>query len=317
MTSLVDIPRRLRSGRAAEAPFLADATDGMLSVARDLFENPQTVTLPDGRTLGYAETGDPDGDPVVAFHGIPSGRLGAAVFDHVGRAQGVRILAPERPGVGASDPDPDREITDWSTDAADFLDALDIDAVPVLGISGGGPYALACGALAPQRFPRVAVCCSIGPFESTDLQTRLLPLTASYAPWVFGVFLRAEVLSAQYAPEWTLDRRVKGTAPADEAVWRSEVGKVLVASIPAACQHGTATFVREIQLFGRDWGFSLADIDVPVGVWHGRADRLNPVEMGLSLWRAIPTAEGHFYPDLGHLGVIVETDDAMFEWLNR
>ncbi|WP_254543586.1 alpha/beta fold hydrolase [Halomarina pelagica] len=318
MHSLVDVPFRRWWGRNATPPFLGEDAGGVLAIARDLFENPDTVTLPDGRKLGYAETGDPDGDPVLAVHGVPSGRLGAALFDRVGRERGVRIVAPERPGVGVSDPDPDREIADWPADAAGVLDALDVDAAPVLGISAGGPYAVACAALAPERFPRVAVCCGFGPIESVGLKPRLLPLGASYVPWVIRTFLRAEELSALYAPEWTLERRIEAAAPRDEEIWRSEVGKLLVASVPAASQHhGNATFVRDLRLFAGDWGFPLETIDVPVGIWHGRADRITPIEMGLSLWDAIPTAEAHFYPDLGHVSAIVENEDAMVDWLGR
>ncbi|MFC7155360.1 hypothetical protein ACFQPA_07820 [Halomarina halobia] len=94
MNSLVDVPFRRWCGRNALPPFLEDGTEGTLAIARDLFENPDTVTLPDGRKLGYAETGDPDGDPIPAVHGVPSGRLGAALFDRIGRERGVRIVAP-------------------------------------------------------------------------------------------------------------------------------------------------------------------------------------------------------------------------------
>lgn len=291
---------------------------GMLSLASRLLENPTAVTLSDGRTLGYAETGDPNGDPVLTFHGIPNGRLGAAVFDETARELCVRIIAPERPGVGVSDPDPDRELVDWPADVAELLDALDIDEAPVLGISGGGPYALACGAVAPTRFPRVAACCSLAPLTSGDRSHRLLALTATRLPWVLRAFLGLEVRSARYAPEWTIDRRVKGAAARDEALWRGEVGRLLLASMPAACRnHGTAAFVRDIQLFAGDWGFSLADIDVPVGVWHGRADRINPIEMGEYLIDTIPTAEPYVHPDLGHISVFVECDAAMFDWLTQ
>lgn len=316
--NLESVSRLLRGEKSDGLLSVDEEPPGMLSVGRHLYENPSVVQLSDGRLLGYAETGDPNGTPVLTFHGIPNGRLGAAVFDQVGRELGVRIIAPERPGVGVSDPDPDRELTDWPADVAELLDALDIDEAPVLGISGGGPYALACGAVAPERFPRVAVCCSAGPVESGGRLIRLLALGATHAPWLIRAFLGFEVRSARSLPEWTIDRRVKGAAPRDEAVWRGDVGKLLVASIPPACEHhGTAAFVRDLQLIGGDWGFALDAIDVPVGIWHGRGDQINPVEMGEYLHEAIPTSDAHFYPELGHLSIFVEHDEEMFDWLTQ
>lgn len=88
MATVIDTISRIRSGRNAVPPFLNDATEGMLAVARELFEHPETVTLPDGRELSYAQTGDPDGDPLLVFHGVPSGRLGAAAVDRVAHEHG-------------------------------------------------------------------------------------------------------------------------------------------------------------------------------------------------------------------------------------
>lgn len=239
--------RRVRAGRDAVPPFLVDPPEGMLSVARDLFDHPGTVTLPDGRELGYAETGDPDGVPVLAFHGVPSGRLGAAVFDAAAREAGVRIIAPERPGVGVSDPLPGRELADWPTDAAALLDALDIDAAPVFGISGGGPYALACGALAPERFPRVAVCCGVGPMAAIGRSERLAFRAARYAPRVVGAYLRGEELAERYAPDRTVARRAAAATSSDRDHWYGEFGRLLIAAGPAARQHhGNAAFVRDL-----------------------------------------------------------------------
>lgn len=318
MTVLTATFRRLRSGRDAVPPFLDDASEGMLSVARDLFEHPETVTLPDGRELGYAETGDPEGEPLLVLHGVPSGRLGAAAFDRVAREHGARIIAPERPGVGVSDPAPGRDLTDWPADVAALLDALGIDSAPVFGISGGGPYALACGALAPDRFPRIAVSCGIGPMAAIGLTDRLAFQAARYTPRAIGAFLRVEELAERYAPERTLERRATAAAPGDRAVWRGEVGKLLVAAGPAARQrHGNAPFVRDLQLYAADWGFDLGTIDVPVGLWYGRADRIVPVAMGQYLMEAIPTAEAHFYPDFGHLSTIVENESTIIDWLRR
>lgn len=318
MINLAGALRRLARGRDSLPPFLDDPSDEVLSVGRDLYENPQTVRLPDGRQLSYGEVGDSDGDPVVAFHGVPSGRLGAAALAATAHDQGVRLLAPERPGVGGSDPDPDRTLTDWPADVTALLDALDVDAAPVFGISGGGPYALACGAVAPDRFPRIAVCCGVGPMAAIRRRDRLLFQAARYTPRVVGTFLRLEELSGRYAPERTLVRRAATSAPRDHDIWHGEVGQLLVASVSAAFQHhGADAFVRDIQLYASDWEFDLEAIDVPVGLWYGRADQIIPLAMGQYLFEAIPSAEAHFYPDLGHVSTIVENEATIVNWLQQ
>ena len=310
--------RRLRGGRNAVPPFLGDASEGMLSVARELFERPRSVALPDGRELGYAETGDPEGEPLLVFHGVPSGRLGAAAFDRVAREHGARVIAPERPGVGISDPAPDRTMTDWPADAAALLDALGVESAPVFGVSGGGPYALACGALAPDRFPRIAISCGIAPMAAIGPADRLVFRAARYAPRTVGAFLRVEEFAERYAPERTVERRATAAAPCDRAIWRGELGRLLVAAGPAARQqHGNAAFVRDLQLYASDWGFDLGTVDVPVGLWYGRADRIVPVAMGRYLMEALPTAEAHFYPEFGHLSAIVGNESTIIGWLGR
>ena len=313
MISLVDT---LRQFAGDTPPFLDDPETDLLSVGRDLYENPHGVRLPDGRQLSYGVVGPADGDPVVAFHGVPSGRLGAAVLAATAHERGIRLLAPERPGVGESDPDPDRTLSDWPGDVTALLDALDVDEAPVVGISGGGPYALACGAVAPDRFPRVAVCCGVGPIAAVGRRERLLFSAARYAPRLIGGFLGMEVLAARYAPERTIERRVAASAPEDETVWRGPVGQLLLASTPAAVEHhGTGAFVRDLQLYAGDWGFDLGAIDVPVGLWYGRADRTIPEAMGRYLLDAIPTANGHFYAGQGHVGVVVANEAAILDWL--
>lgn len=316
LMTLIGTLARLVSGHDAPPPPLDDPSDPLLSAGRDLYENPKTIQLPDGRQLGYGEVGNPDGDPVVAFHGVPSGRLGAALLAASARDRNIRLLAPERPGVGASDPDPGRTLTDWPDDVAALLDALGIDSAPVFGISGGGPYALACGAVAPERFPRIAVCCGVGPLAAVGRTERLLFSGARYAPRLVGALLRFEALSAKYAPGRTIERRVATSAPEDEALWRGPVGKLLLASMPPAVEtHGVGAFVRDLQLYAGDWGFDLGDIDIPVSFWYGRADRAVPEAMGWYLLDAVPTADGHFRAGQGHVGVIVENEATVFDWL--
>jgi pimeloyl-ACP methyl ester carboxylesterase len=207
MTSLTDAVRRFRAGRDAVPPFFAGATEGPLAVGREIFENPRTLTLPDGRDLGYAVAGDPAGDPGLVFHGWPNCRTFAAAFDEIGSERGLRIVAPERPGFGVSDPDPGRQLTDWPADVTALMDHLGIDEAPVLGISGGGPYALSCAHEVPGRTPRAAVGCGVGPMRAVSPAERGPFTVARYAPRVIQSYLRAEEVAARYAPERLLERR--------------------------------------------------------------------------------------------------------------
>ena len=130
-----------------------------LDLAAEMAANPRSVTLRDGRQLGYSECGDPDGTPLLAFPGFPSSRVSGALLDELGRERGLRVVCPERPGQGVSDPHPERTLADWPADVRDLLDALDIGRAVVVGISAGGPYALATAARLPDRISRVAVVC--------------------------------------------------------------------------------------------------------------------------------------------------------------
>jgi pimeloyl-ACP methyl ester carboxylesterase len=318
MTSLTDAVRRFRAGRDAVPPFFAGATEGPLAVGREIFENPRTLTLPDGRDLGYAVAGDPAGDPGLVFHGWPNCRTFAAAFDEIGSERGLRIVAPERPGFGVSDPDPGRQLTDWPADVTALMDHLGIDEAPVLGISGGGPYALSCAHEVPGRTPRAAVGCGVGPMRAVSPAERGPFTVARYAPRVIQSYLRAEEVAARYAPERLLERRAATAADYDADYWRGEVGQLLVATAVAARQgHGNEHLVRDLHLYATEWGFDLGDIDIPVGLWYGRRDRLVPVSAGRYLERHIPTAEAHFYPEYGHISVVEENEPAMVDWLRR
>ena len=311
VTTLSGAVRRFRGGRHAVPPFFDGATDGPLAVGRDIFENPRIIELSDGRELGYAEAGDPDGEPGLVFHGWPNCRTFAAAFDEIGRERGLRFVAPERPGFGVSDPDPGRRLTDWPADVTALMGHLGIETAPVLGVSGGGPYALACAAEISERTPWVAVGCGVGPMEAVPVHARAA--RARRRPVVPpGRGGRRAV-----RPERLLERRAATAATHDADDWRGEVGQLLVATAVAARQgHGNEHLVTDLQLHAGNCGFDPGDIDVPVGLWYGRQDRLVP-RRGAVLERAIPTAEAQFYPDYGHVSVVEENESAIVGWLRR
>jgi len=306
MTALLD---RLREVVAGDRERTAAASD-MVTLAEEIAANPQTVTLADGREIGYAEVGDPDGTPLFVFHGFPNSRVFGALFDEVGRERGIRVVAPERPGFGVSTPDPDRELTDWPDDLAAVADALDIETFPVLGISGGGPYAAVSAALLPDRVERAGIACGVGPMASVGLRDRLWYYSARFVPPAnkLGLWLMAR--RAMAGREAFLEEMADSAAPADEELWRGEIGQTIHASmIESRRHHGLDPLVKETAIYGSPWGFDLDEIEVPVYLWYGKADVLVPPEMGLYLAREIPTAETHVYPDLDHLSIVEENED--------
>src|SRR5436190_10650714 len=126
------------------------------------------IKLRDGRVLAYAEYGSPGGLPIIHCHGTPSSRVeGDLIFDAAIAAElGVRIIVPDRPGMGRSDFQPGRRIVDWPNDVLELAAALGLDRFAVLGESGGSPYAAACAALIPARVRALGLLGGVAPFDA-------------------------------------------------------------------------------------------------------------------------------------------------------
>src|SRR5919202_4018235 len=122
-----------------------------------------TIRLRDGRMLGYAEQGDPDGAPVLVFHGLPGSRFSRHPDGRIAERLRVRLFTFDRPGIGLSSPQPRRRILDWPRDVAEFADARGLDRFAVVGWSGGAPYALATAHELPERVTRVGLVAPVVP----------------------------------------------------------------------------------------------------------------------------------------------------------
>jgi pimeloyl-ACP methyl ester carboxylesterase len=149
---------------------------------------PHFLTLRDGRRLAYSELGDPTGIPIIHHHGMPGSRLEHQAEPDFYRSMGVRVITPDRPGYGLSDPNPGRLLLDWPSDVAELADSLGIARFGVLGLSGGGIYALACGAAIPHRLTDVVVTGCPGPMQQPGalaemrFLTRVGALLGAHAP---------------------------------------------------------------------------------------------------------------------------------------
>jgi pimeloyl-ACP methyl ester carboxylesterase len=152
------------------------------------------LQLADDRQIAYCEYGDPVGKPVFYFHGTPGSRYEPALGDQAGREHGYRILALDRPGIGRSDYVEGRSLLDWPQDVNAVAAQLEIDRFGVMGISGGGPYALACGHALSDRLAFSVLMGSWGLVaEEPALWKEVAPLDrffgrlSKHMPWAFYV----------------------------------------------------------------------------------------------------------------------------------
>ncbi len=272
-----------------------------------------TILLPDGRTLGYAEYGDPQGRPVFLFHGLPGSRLQRPTDEAAALQLGARLIAIDRPGFGRSDFLIDRGLPDWPRDVASLADALGIERFAVAGISAGGPYALACAWRLPERVTVAAIASSpcptylpgvlVGMIRSNQIvirtaqrtPPRLAPQIARFVDAITGrnpKLIAALVFGLVSTPLTDEDRI---------ALARPEIQEMYLESVLEAYRNGWSGHAWDLIVLNRPWGFALEQIRVPVCLWHGEADELVPPVMGRYLAARIPNCQAEFIPESGHL----------------
>lgn len=271
-----------------------------------------TIILHDGRKLGFCDCGRPDGIPLMLFHGTPGSRLvsgldkAAWVDDY-----GFRVITPERPGFGLSDPAPGRTIADWAKDVEELADYLCLDRYHVAGGSGGGPYTLACAIHSPERVLSATLISSGGPPEvmrlTKDMATlnRVLFFCVRYAPFLARLLFKVQASGFKKGirknPERVKAVLVRKLTETNQAMGQELEGDNLLKMMQEAYRQGGAGVYHDVRLVGRDWGLDLSRVKVPVFLWHGIGDILVPVTTGRGLAKLIPGCEAHFIPDAGHL----------------
>ncbi|MGH3148439.1 MAG: alpha/beta fold hydrolase, partial [Rubrobacter sp.] len=280
---------------------------------RGLAHGEVTVCLPDGRSVAIASHGDPRGSPVFLFHGIPASRLGHEFTDVPARERGVRVLCPDRPGIGLSDPQFGRTIHGYSEDVAAVADALGLGRFAVLGLSGGGPYALACGAKLPGRVTAVGVMAGIGPLDKpgaregmTETDLRLLDL-CSRRPLLGRLMLGTMAMLARLAPSVVVTRFADELGEPDSSFLQEgkrELGAAgVLSTLVEAFRQGVEGPAEEYRLGALPWGFALEDVRVPVWLWQGREDRMTPVRHAEDMASQLPRVTLRVLPGTGHLSL--------------
>ena len=279
------------------------------------------ILLKDGRKLGYAEYGDSAGLPVLYFHGFPASRLEGSLHAEAAIAAGVRLVAPDRPGFGLSDFAPKRKILDWAEDIRQLADNLEMSRFAILGVSGGGPYALACSLCLAHRISATALVAPLGPIAEGEgradmnLFARMSFSLARKHPQtyrlLYGGFL-APLLKRRPSAILSL---LQPTAADKPVVERPEIREKMKLSISESFRQGAQGVLHELYLFAQPWGFSLRDINVQVYLWQGGEDGTVPPSMGKFIAEQLPVCQYHFWSSEGHFSLAIDHGATFLEIL--
>mmetsp|Transcript_16345 Transcript_16345/g.27177 ORF Transcript_16345/g.27177 Transcript_16345/m.27177 type:complete len:322 (-) Transcript_16345:83-1048(-) len=269
----------------------------------------QLFTLTDGRRLGYSEYGTSDGTPVFYFHGFPGSRISWPAFDHddIATKMNVRIIAVDRPGYGISDAvKHGRTLLEWPDDVIELADSLSLDKFAVLGISGGGPYALSCAFKIPERLTKTVVVSGMGPATapgSKEGASWLFPAMPGIVRWpmlmLMGMVVRnwpESVASQMKDPLSSPDQELLEAHP--------ELATMIVADWQEAFRSGIGGTHQEATLFSRAWGFRVQDITSRVYLWHGDQDKNVSASAAHFLADSIPNCHVTFSENDGHLSIV-------------
>jgi pimeloyl-ACP methyl ester carboxylesterase len=274
------------------------------------------LRLADGRVTTLEVVGDPDATPVLLCHGLADSRLAAEWLRPVARDLGLRLIAPDRPGIGGADRRPLNQLADWTEDAVQILDALRIEQVSVLGVSGGGPFAAACAALIPGRVGKLMLVAPLGkpgwPTDGMAPGERFSLMLATTAPGFGGWGLGAFAALARRRPGLFL-RLAETAQPAADvrALQEPDVRESFLTSYVEAFRQGSWGVTQDLRVLTRPWGFDLGSIAVPTWLRHGDADLTVPLLHARLYAEAIPGAQLQVFPGDGHFSIFNHAKDVL------
>jgi pimeloyl-ACP methyl ester carboxylesterase len=278
--------------------------------AKNMMKTTNFITLPDGRRLAYAEFGKPDGHPVIYFHGGVSSRLEPLLLGNELISQyGLRLVVPDRPGMGQSDFQPDRGFSDFPKDVVFLADMLGLDKFSVMGVSSGSGYVYACAAKIPDRL--LAAVAVSGAWDTDSLKD--LPLFSRWSYSVAKIFplfyrgmLKLLLRSYQGSPEKLLASFKKQLSAVDYAVFDSPQRLQAARDWTIeAMRQGTKGITWDTLLYVHPWDFDVAEIQIPITFFHGEQDQSILIAMAKKAISRLPTAKLFAYPNEGHLSVVI------------
>lgn len=277
----------------------------------------ERLELSGGRGLEYLIQGPEGGRPLVMHHGTPGVAMVLEPVAAAAARHGMRLVTHSRPGYRDSTPQPGRRVADVASDVSALLDAVGADDFVTLGWSGGGPHALACAALLPERCRAAAIVAGVAPYDADGLD------------WYAGMGTdNVEEFGAAATGKEALEKFLAETgaglkdvqaadiiaafgdllSEVDRQTLRAGLADYLAASCRAAVSTGYDGWRDDDLAFLTDWGIELASIRIPVSIWQGDQDRMVPRDHGRWLSEHVPGASTHLVEGEGHLSLMGNID---------
>jgi pimeloyl-ACP methyl ester carboxylesterase len=284
------------------------------------------VRTPDGRVLEVHEGGDPAGPAVVAHHGTPAAGVLYGRDDALAAELGLRLIGYDRPGYGGSSRHRGRAVADAAADTLAILDALGIGRFATWGLSGGGPHALACAALARDRCVAATIVAGVAPYDAPGLdwtagmgEDNVAEFAAAReGEEALAAYLEPGVPDLRDADPQELVAAMRSVlSDVDAAALAGGLGAYVAAATAHALVPGAGGWIDDDLAFAKPWGFALQAISVPVEIWQGQHDLMVPPDHGRWLADRVPGADFRFSPGDGHLSLLESQLPAIYAAMSR
>jgi pimeloyl-ACP methyl ester carboxylesterase len=290
-----------------------------VAIARPKLEG--NIAVGADRQIGFAEFGDPQGRAVFWLHGTPGARRQIPMEARVyAEKRQIRLIGIDRPGIGSSTPYQYDTVFAFAEDLRTIADTLGIDKMEVIGLSGGGPYTLACAAAMPDRVVAAGVIGGVAPTTGCDgiaggvmgsVGLRVAPLLR-VAGGPIGVVASALIRLIRPVGSPAVDLYGRVSPEADrQLLARPEIKAMFLDDLLNGSRKQMAAPFADVVVFARDWGFRLDEVKVPVRWWHGDHDHIVPFEHGQHVVAKLPDVELYHLPGESHLAGLGRAEEIL------
>jgi pimeloyl-ACP methyl ester carboxylesterase len=290
-----------------------------VAIARPKLEG--NIAVGDDRQIGFAEFGDPQGRAVFWLHGTPGARRQIPTEARVyAEKRQIRLIGIDRPGIGSSTSHQYDSVFAFADDLRTIADTLGIDKMEVIGLSGGGPYTLACAAAMPDRVVAAGVIGGVAPTTGSDaiagglmgsVGLRVAPLL-QVAGGPIGMVASALIRLIRPVGSPAVDMYGRVSPEADrQLLARPEIKAMFLDDLLNGSRKQMAAPFADVVVFARDWGFRLDEVKVPVRWWHGDHDHIVPFEHGQHVVAKLPDVELYHLPGESHLAGLGRAEEIL------